>query len=710
MFFLLVLQDMLAVSLCLLSVFALISLLSGYAGRWGEAFSNFSNALLGSPGLILWLFLLWSGFKMLFHGVGSWFLRWALVFLGIYLVSAEVAALWKISGLPLPEWFRVGHVGTSVVLWGMEKVGGLGLVLGGLLLLLASASLAAWERPNVLLAHMFHRVRSSLSLRRTSEERSSDIEFEPLLEDQLEKLRGERPSGLDSVEDEGEEGPAKDEEGEPEELVGSATAASLPDPSGFPPPLEMLPLPPKEGDGEEELRSLVESGGAQIEATLSQFGIKAKVVEVVIGPTVVQYQLRLAPGVKVSKVASLSKELAMGLASLAEKGLRIEAPIPGKSYVGVEVPNPRRRIVYLRELLESEEFSYDSYFLTIPLGLNVSGDLFVVGLEELPHLLVAGTTGSGKSVFISSLITSLSFFRTPRELRFILVDPKRVELSVFSELPHLLTDPIANPKRALAALKWTTSEMERRYGLFASRRVRDIFGYNGSVRAEERLPFIVLVVDELADLMMTSPKDTEDHICRLAQMARATGIHLVLATQRPSVNVITGLIKANVPARVAFALPTQVDSRTVLDMAGAERLLGKGDMLFVSTQNPRPVRLQGPWVDERTVEKVVKYLAGLFDGVERVDLEEDSSGEDGGDGGDLDDPLLTKAVGLVMATGVASASMLQRRLKIGFSRASRLVDTMERLGIVGPMEGSKPREILVDEDAAREILRQNGVL
>ena len=500
------------------------------------------------------------------------------------------------------------------------------------------------------------------------------------------------------------------EEEQPKAIADYAASSAPAEISGFPPPLDMLPLPEKEGDGEEELRELVESGGAQIEATLSQFGIRAKVVEVVIGPTVVQYQLRLAPGVKVSKVASLSKELAMGLASLAEKGLRIEAPIPGKSYVGVEVPNPRRRVVYLRELLESEEFSYDSYFLTIPLGLNVSGDLFVVGLEELPHLLVAGTTGSGKSVFISSLITSLSFFRTPRELRFILVDPKRVELSVFSDLPHLLTEPIANPKRALAALRWTISEMERRYGLFASKRVRDIFGYNGSVGVEDRLPFIVLVVDELADLMMTSPKDTEDYICRLAQMARATGIHLVLATQRPSVNVITGLIKANVPARVAFALPTQVDSRTVLDMGGAERLLGKGDMLFVSTQNPRPVRLQGPWVDERTVERVVKHLSGLFDGVERVDLDEESGGEGDGEEGDLDDPLLAKAVGLVMATGVASASMLQRRLKIGFSRASRLVDTMERLGIVGPMEGSKPREILVDEETAREILRQNGVL
>ncbi|WP_290683096.1 DNA translocase FtsK [Aminivibrio sp.] len=471
--------------------------------------------------------------------------------------------------------------------------------------------------------------------------------------------------------------------------------------AAFPPPLDIFG--PKQLLDSQESNETVREQAASIIATLADFGVSAEMADVVIGPTVIQFQMQLAPGIKVSKVASLSNDLAV---ALTVPSLRIEAPIPGKPYVGVEIPNPKRRGISIRTILESKIFQDNEYDLPLPMGVRVDSRPLVVGLEDLPHLLVAGTTGSGKSVFVTSCITGLCSYRSPEELRLILIDPKRVEMSMYENLPHVLAKPVVSPKKAVQALAWAVREMEHRYEIFARARVRNLKSYNQCVLPKAQLPYIVIVVDELADLMFTAQKEVEDYICRLAQMARATGIHLILATQRPSVNVITGLIKANVPARVAFTLPSQTDSRTIIDISGAERLLGKGDMLFVSSRYPRPLRVQSPFIDDGKSIEIINYLRNVFGDPEYVDIE-DQGGDapSGGDTSYADDPLLEEAVDIVLGTGIASASRLQRQLRVGFTRAARLIDTMEQIGIVGPPEGSKPREIMVDDERAREMLR-----
>lgn len=469
----------------------------------------------------------------------------------------------------------------------------------------------------------------------------------------------------------------------------------------FPPPPDLFG--PKQQLDSPETNETVSEQAASIISTLADFGVGAEMADVVIGPTVIQFQIQLAPGIKVSKVAGLSNDLAV---ALTVPSLRVEAPIPGKPYVGVEIPNPRRRGISIRTVLESQPFLDNEYELPLPMGVRVDSRPLTVGLETLPHMLVAGTTGSGKSVFITSCITGLCSYRTPGELRLILIDPKRVELSIYENLPHVLAKPVVSPKMAVQALAWAVREMEQRYEIFARARVRNLKSYNQAVLPKVKLPHIVIVVDELADLMFTAQKEVEDYICRLAQMARATGIHLILATQRPSVNVITGLIKANIPARVAFTLPSQTDSRTIIDISGAERLLGKGDMLFVSSKYPRPLRVQAPFIDEGKSLEIIEYLRNVFGDPEYVDIEEQGEGASpGGDASFADDPLLEDAVEIVLDTGIASASRLQRQLRVGFTRAARLIDTMEQMGIVGPPEGSKPREILLGEERAREMLR-----
>lgn len=469
----------------------------------------------------------------------------------------------------------------------------------------------------------------------------------------------------------------------------------------FPPPVDVFG--PRQQLESSETNLKVQEQADGIINTLADFSVGAEMADVVIGPTVIQFQIQLAPGIKVSKVAGLSNDLAV---ALAVPSLRVEAPIPGKPYVGVEIPNPKRKGISIRTVLESHTYQDNDYDLPLPMGVRVDSRPLVVGLEDLPHLLVAGTTGSGKSVFVTSCITGLSSFRTPDELRFILIDPKRVELSLYEHLPHVLAKPVVSPKKAVQALAWAVREMERRYEVFARARVRNLKSYNQAVLPKSQLPYIIIVVDELADLMFTAQKEVEDYICRLAQMARATGIHLILATQRPSVNVITGLIKANVPARVAFTLPSQTDSRTIIDISGAERLLGKGDMLFVSSKYPRPLRVQSPFIDDGKTLEIINYLRTVFGDPEYVDIE-DQGGDApaGGDTSFADDPLLEEAMDVVLDTGIASASRLQRQLRVGFTRAARLIDTMEQIGVVGPPEGSKPREILVDDEKARELLR-----
>ncbi len=441
--------------------------------------------------------------------------------------------------------------------------------------------------------------------------------------------------------------------------------------------------------------------GLDIVTALSNFGVEAELADALEGPSVVQYQIQLAPGVKVSKVAGLSKDLAV---AMAVHSLRVEAPIPGTSYVGIEIPNKKRRPVTLRSVMESDQFRECDFSLPLPMGLKIDGSPLVVGLEDLPHLLVAGTTGSGKSVFVTSCITAMCATRTPKELRLILIDPKRVEMAIYEKLPHVLAKPVVDPHKAVQALSWAVKEMERRYEVFARSKVRNLESYNNRVGLEDRLPHIVVVVDELADLMFTASKDVEDYICRLAQMARATGIHLMLATQRPSVNVITGLIKANIPARAAFTLPSQTDSRTIIDVSGAQQLLGKGDMLFTSTRHPKPVRLQAPFIDENDSLNVIDSLRVAYGDPVYVELEDAKAGSCGAGGDFFEEDRLEEAIGLVMNSGIASASRLQRQMRVGFTRAARMIDTMEQMGIIGPQEGSKPREIYVDEEGAEEII------
>ncbi|MDR3255518.1 MAG: DNA translocase FtsK [Synergistaceae bacterium] len=468
----------------------------------------------------------------------------------------------------------------------------------------------------------------------------------------------------------------------------------------FPPPVEIFGRDVDDNDAitEESARPW----GERIIDSLAEFGIEAELAEILMGPTVIQFRIHPSPGVKVRRIVDLQNDLAM---ALAVSSLRVEAPIPGKPYVGIEIPNPKRRGITLRSVIEEDEYQNTTKSLPLPMGMTINGEPLIVGLEELPHLLVAGTTGSGKSVFVNSCIVGLCSMRRPDELKMVMVDPKRVEMAAYEKLPHILTPPVTDPKKAVHVLGWAVREMERRYLTFAGARVKNLAGYNERVLPKDRLPHIVIVVDELADLMMTAAKEVEEYICRLAQMARATGLHLMLATQRPSVNVVTGLIKSNIPARVAFTLPSMMDSRTILDTPGAEKLLGRGDMLFLSTQNPKPIRVQSPWIDERSVARWIEYLINTFGEPIYVDLEDQGDAPSGFEDADMfNDALLEEAVHLVMSTGMASASSLQRRLRVGFTRAGRLVDMMEKAGVIGPADGARPREILVDADDAEEIL------
>lgn len=435
-----------------------------------------------------------------------------------------------------------------------------------------------------------------------------------------------------------------------------------------------------------------------IEQTLDSFGINARVVEVNMGPAVTQYALEIAMGTKVSKITSLANDLALALAAPTGQ-IRIEAPIPGRSLVGIEIPNRSLELVTLKQMLESEDMKKSKSKLTLALGLDVSGHPKVLDLAKMPHVLIAGTTGSGKSVLVNSWICSLLFRTTPSEVRLIMVDPKRVELTGYNGIPHLLSPVIVEIEQTLSALKWATAEMERRYKLFAEVGVRNIDGYN-ELSGFQAIPFIVIVIDELADLMAYSPVEVEDAVTRLAQMARAVGIHLVLSTQRPSVDVITGLIKANIPSRIAFNVSSMIDSRVIIDMPGAEKLLGRGDMLYIPPDQAKPARIQGAFVSEPEVRKVVEFLKSKGTPVEYTDEVTSMPVSSGRKGARVDDTtdtdnLFDEAVKVVCQYDRASASLLQRRLRVGYARAARMLDQLEAAGIVSQSEGSKPREVLI---------------
>jgi S-DNA-T family DNA segregation ATPase FtsK/SpoIIIE len=464
----------------------------------------------------------------------------------------------------------------------------------------------------------------------------------------------------------------------------------------------------------------IEANAKIIQETFKNFGIETEIGEISVGPSVTQYCFKPAAGIKLSKITGLNNNLSLALAA---HPIRIEAPIPGKSLIGIEVPNKTSTLVRLRDILESSEFSERKTNLTLALGQNVAGNYILADLAEMPHLMIAGATGTGKSICINTIITSLLYQNSPDDLKFILIDPKRVELTAWNGIPHLLTPTVVDNGKVANALKWAIGEMERRYKMLQDSGSRDIFSYNEKIKegrkkevvdpetgevVEEkvkRLPFVVIIIDELADIMASHAKDVEAAIVRIAQMARAVGIHLIVSTQRPSVEVLTGLIKANITTRIAFQVATQIDSRTILDMAGAEKLLGNGDMLYLSARSPKPRRIQGVFVSESEVKRVVKSIKSQLES--EVEYDEEitapqklSFGARGslafsGEGGEGEDELYEEAKETIMNAGKASASLLQRRLRVGYARAARLLDLLEANGIIGPADGSKPREVLV---------------
>ena len=475
------------------------------------------------------------------------------------------------------------------------------------------------------------------------------------------------------------------------------------------PPVELLSKP-----GKKTLKGgakALTDTATKLQKTLYSFGVSAKVENVSVGPAITRYELKPAEGVRVSKIANLADDIALNLAA---ETIRIEAPISGKQAVGIEVPNHEKEAVHLREVLDSDKFRNSDSKLTIALGKDVAGEIELADISKMPHVLIAGSTGSGKSVCINTIITSIVYHAKPSEVKFVMVDPKVVELSVYNGIPHLLIPVVTDPRKAAGALAWAVQEMDNRYNLFAQKGVRDLKGYNKAIEKEEgtgKLPQIVIIIDELADLMMVAKNDVEDAICRLAQKARAAGMHLVIATQRPSVDVITGLIKANIPSRIAFAVSSQVDSRTILDSVGAEKLLGKGDMLYFPTGAPKPSRVQGAFVSDDEVEKIVDFIKSngtatysedILESIENNNkTEKELTQEQAQD--DETDPFLMDAIQTVVETGQASTSFIQRRFKVGYARAGRIIDQMEERGVISGYQGSKPREVLMTLDRLNEL-------
>ncbi|PIS16013.1 DNA translocase FtsK [Candidatus Roizmanbacteria bacterium CG09_land_8_20_14_0_10_41_9] len=473
----------------------------------------------------------------------------------------------------------------------------------------------------------------------------------------------------------------------------------------YPPLTLLMDLQQKEAD-----RGDVKTNATKIEKTLESFGIRARVSEVNYGPAITQYALEITMGTKLSRITALSNDLALALAATTGQ-VRIEAPIPGRSLVGIEIPNKKPEIVTLKKLLSTPTFANDTDPLLVPLGLDVSGQPQAATISKMPHVLIAGTTGSGKSVILNAWISTFLFRTKPEDLRLILVDPKRVELTPYNGIPHLLTEVVVDPEKIISALRWTVAEMENRYKEFAKAGARNIEVYN-TIPGVEKKPYIIFIIDELADLMIFAPGEAEELITRIAQMARATGIHLLLATQRPSVDVITGLMKANIPTRVAFNVSSMIDSRVIIDMPGAEKLLGKGDMLFLPPDQAKPRRIQGPFITDREVSDLVKFLKSQVPEVHYTEEVTEHTTSIAGTGGTMipslsdNDPLFNRALEIVMQQDKASASLLQRRLSVGYARAARLLDQLEAAGYVGPSEGSKPREVVKRPIAAEETVTQ----
>ncbi len=481
------------------------------------------------------------------------------------------------------------------------------------------------------------------------------------------------------------------------------------------PPISLLKE--NEVEDDENISEELKGNAQRLVDTLQSFGVQTRITEICRGPAVTRYELQPSAGVKISKITNLADDIALNLAAA---GVRIEAPIPNKAAVGIEVPNKNISAVSMREIIDSNQFVDSASRLSVALGKDIAGNLAIADLGKMPHVLIAGATGSGKSVCINSIIISLLYKSSPEEVKLLMIDPKVVELGIYNGIPHLLVPVVTDPRKAAGALNWAVNEMLKRYTAFAENGVRDLAGYNKMAATKDNMatmPQIVIIIDELADLMMAAPNEVEDAICRLAQMARAAGMHLVIATQRPSVDVITGVIKANIPSRIAFSVSSQVDSRTILDGAGAEKLLGRGDMLFYPTGYPKPVRVQGCFVSDTEVEKIVAFIKGGDEArydqqvIEEIDRqavpEKGAKGDDGGGFSD-EDEMLPAAIEVLIEAGQASTSLLQRKLKLGYARAARIIDQLEERGIIGPFEGSKPRQVLISRERWLEMKLGQG--
>ena len=537
---------------------------------------------------------------------------------------------------------------------------------------------------------------------------------EDVLEDPISEEKIELPAHEETpFENEFVEEYSDDDIKEPEEVVEDIPAPAI---VYELPPLDCLEKPKNSGNtgNVEELRKR----GEIIVKTLQSFGVGTRIVDICQSPSVTRFELQPNPGVKISKITALSDDIAMNLAAY---GVRIEAPIPNKNAVGIEVPNSEKAMVTLREILESPAFQNSKSKLNVALGRDIQGEPTCADLAKMPHLLVAGTTGSGKSVCLNTMIVSLIYNAKPDEVKLIMIDPKKVEFTVYRSIPHLLVPVVCDPRKAAGALSWAVAEMDKRYALFADVGVRNLQGYNNYALAEglPKMPQIVIIIDELSDLMMAASNEVEDSICRLAQKARAAGMHLIVATQRPSVDVITGLIKANIPSRIAFAVKSQIDSRTIIDTQGAEKLLGNGDMLYCPVGLSKPVRVQGSYVSDEEIENVIDFVTSQgevkYDDsvMQEIELKAAQDGkkksssavdtDNMGSGGDYDDEMFPKAVEVVLDAGMASTTLLQRKLKLGYARAARIIDELSDKGIIGPFEGSKPRKVLITKEEWYEM-------
>ncbi len=671
-----------------LSVFILLSLFNS-AGLFGELFYNFFNSLLGIGYYLLPLLLVYSGISFMRSGRPD--------IARIHVISGSISFFSILGILHITknsyaeiESIALGGYFGKIIAWPFVKLFGIfagTLFLGAILII--CIIIIFDEKPNLITfvskikGLMTSKISTGPLLKKSSTEENSTYEEEP---------SPEQKEILDSMEED------EDEEEEETEDTIIPKGKAFKSKNYIPPPLSLLEKDkgkPNVGD--------IKSNMNIIQRTLLNFGIQVEMDEVTVGPTVTRYALKPAQGMKLSKIVGLQNDLALALAA---HPIRIEAPIPGKSLVGIEIPNKVKSTVGLATLLADDRFQKSGKPLTVALGKGLSGKAHFGNLAKMPHMLIAGATGSGKSVTIHSVITSLLYRNGPEDMRLIMVDPKRVELTLYNKIPHLLTQVITNPKKAILSLKWAAKEMDRRYDILEKETVRDIESYHGKIAnrknddSVEKMPYIVIIIDELADIMQTYPRELESAIVRLAQMSRAVGIHLILSTQRPSVNVITGLIKANVPTRLALQVSSQVDSRTILDAAGAEKLLGAGDMLFSGNEMSQPERLQSAFISEDEVKKVVQYLKRAYQDELPDEIELSGSIDSGGGNifnSDIDDEngddLYEDARMTIIEAGKASTSYLQRKLGIGYARAAKLIDMLEEKGVVGPANGSKPREV-----------------